>query len=175
MKKIILAVAVAAALAGAASAASAAIMPVTFTTPGADGSFSGTFGDTGITSTTFTDTFTFNLPTGFATTTVTTGLQGLATDVSFTSVTLNGHAFTVGSAGTNEFRFLNNLPVTTGTQTLILTGTSGGNGSYAGTIAFAPAVKGVPEPASWALMILGFGGVGATLRRRRSAPALAAA
>jgi hypothetical protein len=27
----------------------------------------------------------------------------------------------------------------------------------------------VPEPASWALMILGFGGVGATLRRRRPA------
>jgi hypothetical protein len=34
---------------------------------------------------------------------------------------------------------------------------------------------GVPEPASWALMILGFGGIGATLRRRRTvAPAIAA-
>ena len=29
---------------------------------------------------------------------------------------------------------------------------------------------GVPEPASWALMILGFGGIGATLRRRASQP-----
>lgn len=28
-----------------------------------------------------------------------------------------------------------------------------------------------PEPASWALMIVGFGGVGATMRRRRRAPA----
>jgi len=28
---------------------------------------------------------------------------------------------------------------------------------------------GVPEPASWALMILGFGAVGASLRRRRMA------
>jgi hypothetical protein len=35
------------------------------------------------------------------------------------------------------------------------------------------ATAGVPEPTSWALMILGFGGVGATLRRRRTAPATA--
>jgi hypothetical protein len=32
---------------------------------------------------------------------------------------------------------------------------------------------GVPEPASWALMILGFGGVGAMVRRRRTSAALA--
>jgi hypothetical protein len=32
---------------------------------------------------------------------------------------------------------------------------------------------GVPEPATWTMMILGFGGVGAVLRRRRQAPALA--
>lgn len=33
---------------------------------------------------------------------------------------------------------------------------------------------GVPEPASWALMIMGFGGIGAAIRRRRSAGAPAA-
>lgn len=32
---------------------------------------------------------------------------------------------------------------------------------------------GVPEPAAWSLMLLGFGGIGATLRRRRSTPAAA--
>ena len=32
---------------------------------------------------------------------------------------------------------------------------------------------GVPEPAAWALMIVGFGGVGAVLRRRRAAPVAA--
>lgn len=31
----------------------------------------------------------------------------------------------------------------------------------------------VPEPATWAMMIIGFGGIGATLRRRRQALALA--
>jgi hypothetical protein len=33
----------------------------------------------------------------------------------------------------------------------------------------------VPEPSSWALMIVGFGGIGAVLRKRRHSPALAAA
>jgi hypothetical protein len=39
-----------------------------------------------------------------------------------------------------------------------------GEGAFRST-ALAPAA--VPEPGAWALMILGFGGVGATLRRRR--------
>ncbi len=34
--------------------------------------------------------------------------------------------------------------------------------------AITPPPPGVPEPAAWALMILGFGGVGAMLRRRRA-------
>jgi hypothetical protein len=34
-------------------------------------------------------------------------------------------------------------------------------------------LTGVPEPTSWALMILGFGGIGASVRRRRSAAATA--
>ncbi len=33
----------------------------------------------------------------------------------------------------------------------------------------APRSGGVPEPAAWGLMLLGFGGLGATLRRRRAA------
>jgi hypothetical protein len=36
-------------------------------------------------------------------------------------------------------------------------------------------VAGVPEPASWALMLGGFGGLGAMLRRRRALTSLAAA
>ena len=32
---------------------------------------------------------------------------------------------------------------------------------------FGGLIPGIPEPASWALMIMGFGGAGAVLRRRR--------
>jgi hypothetical protein len=35
-------------------------------------------------------------------------------------------------------------------------------------------IAGVPEPATWAIMLIGFGGIGATLRRRRSSLAHAA-
>ncbi len=45
------------------------------------------------------------------------------------------------------------------------------DGLYNGGLLTVPPA--VPEPASWAMMIAGFGLVGATLRRRRSAPVLA--
>uniref|UniRef100_UPI0025D589F4 PEPxxWA-CTERM sorting domain-containing protein n=1 Tax=uncultured Phenylobacterium sp. TaxID=349273 RepID=UPI0025D589F4 len=35
-----------------------------------------------------------------------------------------------------------------------------------GVLRFGPG--GVPEPATWAMLIIGFGGIGATLRRRRN-------
>lgn len=36
------------------------------------------------------------------------------------------------------------------------------------TLRIAPGVAAVPEPATWALMLIGFGAIGATVRRRRS-------
>ena len=38
----------------------------------------------------------------------------------------------------------------------------------------APAVGGIPEPASWALLIAGFGLLGAAMRRRRAIPGVLA-
>ena len=43
------------------------------------------------------------------------------------------------------------------------------------SIIVTPQVIATPEPATWAMMIIGFGGIGATLRRRRSAGSLQAA
>jgi hypothetical protein len=44
-----------------------------------------------------------------------------------------------------------------------------------GTLTSASVVAGVPEPSTWAMMILGFGGIGFMAYRRKSKPALMAA
>ena len=128
-----------------------------------DGS-SGTFGNTKVTTSSFTDTFTFTVPSnGLAGSTISSVKVSKPTNIDFTSVTLNGAEFDIGSTGMFEFRSIT-TPVLAGLQTIVVKGVSGKNASYAGTLAFAA----VPEPATWALMIAGFGVVGGALRQRRS-------
>ena len=58
--------------------------------------------------------------------------------------------------------------VTSGTHTIFIRGTLAGDiGSYGGTLNVA--APGVPEPATWAMMILGFGMVGVGMRLSRKA------
>ena len=58
------------------------------------------------------------------------------------------------------------LPASFGARNYRLTfgGTTSGGGGEAGTLSFFAAV---PEPGTWALMLLGFGGIGMAMRRRR--------
>ena len=76
-----------------------------------------------------------------------------------------GRTFAQPGAGSPDF-------TATGATTAIMLMSSQGfqyvglNNVSVTLIRAAPATGGVPEPASWALMILGFGGVGASLRRR---------
>lgn len=172
MKRLLAATLATALLAGTAAQAAHTI---TFAPPAANGSFSGTFGNTAISAGAFSDTFNFTMPTGVAAGTISSNFStDQLNNIDFTAVTLNGTAFSVGSTGQTEFRSLNSLPVTSGTQTLVVSGSSGGNASYSGTLAFTPTVA-VPEPATWAMMITGFGGVGALLRRKRLAATAAMA
>ena len=156
IKKLLVAVSLAAASVAAAPAAQAAQF-LTF-----DGT-SGTFGFNSVAGGSFSHTFNFTVGTGTAGSTISSIKVSNTNDIDFDSVTLNGVEFDVDVDTDNvEFRSISQL-VSAGEQTIIVAGTSGGNGSYSGDLAFAP----VPEPATWAMMIGGFGLVGGAMRRRR--------
>ena len=125
---------------------------------------SGVYGNSNNSQTPFTDTFTVPTGKGWLSATISSIGQGVS-NIDFTSVTLNGTAFTPVSTGFTEFRKIVRLPVAAGNQIIQVAGISGRDASYDGTLAFAA----VPDPTTWALMILGFGAVGYGLRRRAAA------
>ena len=79
---------------------------------------------------------------------------------------------TVVATGSNEGNHLLPGLATYRYFDFVETGTGGGQNflitSISGTLGTDPNGPGVPEPASWALMLLGFGGIGAKIRRRRA-------
>jgi PEP-CTERM motif len=115
----------------------------------------------------FTSSFTFETPANFrlvsaSISSVMTG-NNRQTDINFDSVTLNGVAFNILSTGVQEFRnLLNQNIVSGGSNTIAVSGVTGGDAAFSGNLSFA---AGVPEPGTWAMMILGFGVIGAGLRR----------
>lgn len=134
----------------------------------------GTFGNTDPTVLPgrFQDTFTFALNFArTATIQIDSTMAGLdfSNNVNFISngVTINGTVIPVTSRGETEQRFLANFRLPAGTQQIFVSGSAGVNGVYTGLLS----LSGVPEPSTWAMMILGIGLAGGALRaRRRKAP-----
>jgi|SRR6478672_8134166 len=157
------------------------------------GPITATIGHSGIAAGSFTDTFQFTIPqtgtgSGSITTTVDVGQFLGVTDLDITSVVINGTTFAietlrdingvaclvegVGTCGATETFAASLVPIVANVQnTITVTGTSRGLGSYGGNLTFSPTA--VPEPATWAMMLLGFAGIGWQLRRKRSGTALA--
>ncbi len=154
---------------------------------------SGNFGNDGVglagsPTAAFINTFTFGSavvtgPGGFlnanmaglslANATLSTSSLG-GNNIDFTSAFLNGIAFTLSPTGTFEFGSVGPVSLLA-TNVLTINGLNTSDGAFAGTLTFA-AVPSVPEPATWGMMLLGFGVMGVSLRRRRrSFPALAQA
>jgi hypothetical protein len=135
---------------------------------------SGTFGDDAVTCggaagpCTFTRTFSFVTPAGF--TLASADITSIATtnpltNIDFSSVTLNGVNFNILSTGQQEFRnLLNQVLVVGGNNIISVNGTTGGEAAFRGTLSFAASA--VPEPTTWAMMLVGFGAVGYSMRRR---------
>ena len=184
MKKLGLAMAAAAACVLGSTAANAALAVTTqnLVITGSTGFYNGTVTcavDT--TRCAFSTLYNFVAPAGYSiqsadiTTTFTTPNQ----DIDFSSVLLNGAAFalTTDANGRTDRGSILNQPLlannTLRVSGLAGTATGGADASFSGTLSFAA----VPEPATWAMMLVGFGAVGFGMRRRqsRTAPRLQAA
>lgn len=134
----------------------------------------------------FQDTFTFTLPdngTGSGSITTSAGATvnlGLAGDLDFTSVTINGATVPITRTPSDildvvEVAATFDVPLTAGVlNQLVVNGHSNGPSSYGGQITFIPTPS-VPEPATWAMMLIGFGAVGFAMRRQKKGMPIAAA
>lgn len=119
----------------------------------------------------FTDTFNFFLPTGFAGASAITTLSGQAVnDLNFSSITFNSVAGTTATGGGVSTAHVALQPVAAGgSQELVISGSGGPAATFGGTVSFVlRPTSAIPEPATWGLMIVGFGGIGGLLRRRRA-------
>lgn len=133
--------------------------------PGPGGTLSAGFSKTITPAGPFSEIFTFSLPSSGLTAAAAISISvNNVSLINFTSATLNGTPLTPGSFPGGQTLSITSLATIAGTQTLVINGTSGGDGSFGGNISFAPSV--VPEPGTWALLILGFGAVGSLMRRR---------
>ena len=172
LSKFLTATAAVACLAGAATTANAATNFTQINLINGSSIFGATTDDAGV----FTHTFDFTIvePGTASSSVITVSLDGLR-DIDFTSIDLDGTAFTMTNPDPVESWGLTLAALGVGLHTITLNGSvapgePGLTGSYAGTLNINFDGGGgneIPEPGTWALMIVGFGGAGAMLRRRR--------
>jgi hypothetical protein len=160
MKKMLQAVAVSAALMLAVAGASAATT-VNLTNVGTH--YTGGFTVTH--SAAFSDEFNFSpvLPSSWVSASLITIGFSATEDIDFTSVWLNGTPLTLTTIDGADVAYTPVQLLLSGPLTLTVSGISGSNASYSGTINLTV----VPEPETYALMAAGLGLVGFVSRRKR--------
>lgn len=142
--------------------------------PAGSGAVAGDFGFTVSGTGTFTVTFYFTNPYSTAAANGSASFNFDPDILIFTGGDFSGGGtFVITPGPTGSEIQVDRIGLPSGAQTLTLTGTLNdplsGNGNNFARIAGTITLTGVvPEPATWALFILGFGGIGYTMRRRSS-------
>ena len=137
-----------------------------------DGTISASIGNTGI-SGMFEDTFNFNLLTnGIGSGGVTATFSSLKNMIKLTYVAINGKSIDIDTSLKTGFTSVeaSNINLFAGPNSIVIRGTAAKNASYGGNITFTPSA--VPEPATWAMLLVGFGMMGASMRYRRKSTAV---
>ncbi len=165
MNKFILAASAAAAAFAMAPTANAAAFDIELAQNG--NTFTADYGNMGDLGIAFTDTFTF-----FPSITDAVGgftLSHLQLDamsaITFTAIWLNDIDLMpyLVSFGDGQGIAKANLLLGAGQHVLTISGEAGANASYSGTVNFITSP--IPEPTTWAMMIVGLAAVGFTMRR----------
>jgi len=119
--------------------------------------------------------FVFTIPqNGIGSGSLSTSFSSVSNELTISSLKINGHTYTVPSTGSGQSVTVGGIPIHDGVQNTIEvigdTAVGATAATFSGTATFA---AGVPEPASWIMMIGGLGMAGAAMRRRRTAPGIA--
>ena len=145
-----------------------------------DGSFNLTFSDANMVAGPggiFTETLDFATLAGVLGISVYTIADNANNDTDITRVFLTGTGLASPldilaapySTDLDEAFRLSTLPVLAGNYTLTIQGTPAVlNSGFTGQVVFNTATAAVPEPGTWAMMMLGLGAVGFALRRSRA-------
>ena len=129
-------------------------------------SITATFFNGFTTTTNFDDSFTFTIPqNGWGSGSISTSFSSESNKLTITSLLVNGVSYALTSSASGQSATIGGIPISFGVMnTIRVIGFTNGSGVYSGTATFAAAP--VPELATWALMIAGFGAIGVAFRRR---------
>jgi PEP-CTERM motif-containing protein len=120
----------------------------------------------------FNHQFDFILSAEFVANAQVSSIQLGGTDIDFSSILLDTHAFTqTGFDPLAEvWELIPPQTLTAGLHSIFVNGSVvDSSGSYVGNINIT---NPIPEPATWAMMLLGFGAIGFTFRKARRATAI---
>jgi hypothetical protein len=132
-------------------------------------SITANFGDGFTSAVNFDDSFLFTIPqNGFGSGSISTSFSSSSNLLTITDLIINGTHYVVPSNGSGQFLAVSGIPIVSNMLNTIevLGTTSSHGGTFSGTLTFSATA--VPEAASWAMMLAGFGLIGATMRKRRT-------
>lgn len=117
----------------------------------------------------FHDIFEFTIPQyGVGSGSISTSFSSLSNKLTITDLLINGTHYVVPANSSGQFLAVSGIPIFNGVlNTIEVYGTTSSlGGTFSGTATFSALA--VPEAASWAMMVAGFGLMGAALRKRRT-------